>query len=269
MRLQFRLLISLFIGISMVGCQEPIIEFPQESNEDPVNVSDFRIVSYNIHGGKGPNGEGDFRSNLQSFHDLLQGESIVCMQEVEPDCWPAIKSIFSDFEYRYFVPQLSTKFGTHKEGGNAILSKFPIAAYENRLIQTDPGGDKWERKALYVRVYIGLDHHYLNLFHYHNTYNWHESNSASEKAGIERFINYVNSKQLSNSELNVLAGDMNLSKSDCDQIISNQEFPNSVYSWVDHIYSSGLMLSSGHYSTYELNLSDHQAVWSVLCNSDC
>ena len=269
----FRILLfalAIFGLATIVGCEkEPLAEFPEGSNGISVESSEFRIVSYNIHGGKGPNGEGNFTDNLSAFRDMLQGESIVCLQEVEPDCWNQLKALFPEYEYRYFLPQTSTKFGTNEQGGNAILSKFPIETYDQHLVQTDPGGDKWERKAQFVRIYIGKEYQYLNLFHYHNTYNWHENNSASEKSGLVRFMSFVESKSINPSEMTVLIGDFNLNSSQANNIISNSDFPNSESNWVDHIYTNAELLLGGFYDTYGARLSDHQAVWAVVCNEDC
>jgi endonuclease/exonuclease/phosphatase family metal-dependent hydrolase len=252
------------------GCDnELLVEFPSADAGIPVTVTVFRVVSYNIHGGNGPSGEGNLQQNLTAFRELLQGESIVCLQEVVPDCWNQVKDIFSDYPYRFFLEQQSTKFGTKKKGGNAILSKFPIESYDYHLVQCDPGGDKWQRKAQYVRIHIGNDNQYLNLFHYHNTYNWHKNNSASEKEGLEKFLAYVDSKQVNSSEMTVILGDFNLSNSQCNAIINAQKFTTSQSNWVDHIYTNGVMFSGGFYNTFEAALSDHQAVWSVLCNDDC
>ncbi len=264
------LLALLSFALLFTGCEkEPLTEFPIDADGTLTDVADFRIVSYNIHGGTGPNGEGNLTDNLTAFRGMLQGESIICLQEVVPNCWNQVKTIFSDYPYRYFLPQTSTKFGTHKEGGNAILSKFPIQAYDQQLIQTDPGGDKWERKAQYVRIYIGNDNQYLHLFHYHNTYNWHNDNSASERAGFEKFVAFVNSMNIDTSEMSVIMGDFNISQSQVNAIIATDDFPFSQSSWVDHIYSNRVLLMKGEYDTYGNLLSDHNAVWAVVCNEDC
>jgi endonuclease/exonuclease/phosphatase family metal-dependent hydrolase len=269
--LRIVLLAGTLTGLAAItGCKkEPLTEFPAAANGTSVESVEFRIVSYNIHGGKGPNGEGSFTDNLSAFRAMLQGEAIICLQEVEPDCWNQLKALFPEYEYRYFLPQTSTKFGTNKQGGNAIFSQFPIEAYDQHLVQTDPGGDKWERKTQYVRIYIGKEHQYLNLFHYHNTYNWHENNSAAEKAGLERYSNYVESKSINPSEMIVLIGDFNLNLTQSNAIISTSDFPNSESNWVDHIYTNAELLLGGIYNTYENALSDHQAVWAVVCNEDC
>ncbi|HAP70440.1 MAG TPA: hypothetical protein DCR04_12085 [Flavobacteriales bacterium] len=261
---------SISLALLISSCEkEPLTEFPIDPDGTLTDVAEFRIVSYNIHGGKGPNGEGNLTDNLNSFHAMLQGESILCLQEVEPDCWNQLKAIFPEYQYRYFLPQTSTKFGTNKQGGNAILSQFPIEAHDQHLVQTDPGGDKWERKAQYVRIYIGKEHKYLNLFHYHNTYNWHENSSAAEKSGLERYFDYVESKSINPLEMTVLLGDFNLSSTQSNAIISTSDFPYSQSNWVDHIYSNRLLLMTGEYGTYGNMLSDHNAVWAVVCNEDC
>jgi len=268
--LRIVLLAGILTGLAATGCKkEPLTEFPAAANGASVESAEFRIVSYNIHGGKGPNGEGNFTDNLSAFRGMLQGESILCLQEVEPDCWNQLKAVFPEYEYRYFLPQTSTKFGTNKQGGNAILSQFPIEAYGQHLVQTDLGGDKWERKTQYVRIYIGKEHQYLNLFHYHNTYNWHENSSAAEKSGLERYFNYVESKSINPSEMTVLIGDFNLNLTQSNAIISTSDFPNSESNWVDHIYTNAELLLGGIYNTYENALSDHQAVWAVVCSEDC
>lgn len=261
---------GIFLSIFLLGgCSNPIFEFPNLDTETEIEVSEFRIVTYNIHGGKGPNGEGNLRDNLVTFNAHLQGEEIVCFQEVVPDCWNDVKSIFSDYPHRYFLPQVSTKFGTNKQGGNAIFSKFPIQSFDQRLIQCDPGGDKWERRAQYVRVYIGNEHQYLNIFHYHNTYNWHENNSESEKSGMEEFVAYAESNSFPESEMTILLGDFNLRENQVNGIVNTQFYSNSSSNWVDHIYTNSTIINAGFYDTRGAKLSDHQAVWAVICNEDC
>lgn len=263
-----RLLFFAFVLV-FSSCSNPIFEYPELSSDEELEVADFRLVTYNIHGGKGLNDEGNLKDNLNAFKLMLEGESILCFQEVVPSCWNDVKSVFPEYPYRYFLPQVSTKFGTNKQGGNAILSKFPIQTFDQRLIQCDPGGDKWERRAQYIRVYIGYENQYLNLFHYHNTYNWHENNSASEKAGLMKYVEFVNSKSIAESEITVLLGDFNLSKNQVDDIVDVGFYSNSYSNWVDHIYSNAIILNSGFYDTRGNRLSDHQAVWSVICNDDC
>lgn len=260
--------VILLIALSLSACtKDQLTEFPTlASSGDP--VSEFRLATYNIHGGKGPNGEGDFRTNLLAFQSMLMGEQVLCMQEVEPECWSALKGILSEYPYRFYLSQRSTKFGTAKEGGNAVFSKLPIVEYDQALINTDPGGDKWERKAQYVKLYIGSEATYLNLFHYHNTYNWHNNNSEGEKLGFERFVNWVESKGVRNDEMLVITGDFNLSAAQCDAVL-NGLFPYQTSNWVDHIYSSARLLDEGIYNTVGQSLSDHQAVWTVVCNENC
>ncbi|MBI1288746.1 MAG: hypothetical protein GC178_14355 [Flavobacteriales bacterium] len=260
----------LVLCVVFSGCNKDLLnEFPTEYAGDLTEVEELRLVTYNIHGGKGPNGEGDLRSNLQQFIGMLQGESIICLQEVQPDEWDEVKSLFSDFPYRYYLYQCSTKFATHKKDGNAILSKLPILSHEQKLIQTDPGGDKWERKAQYVKLYIGNDKGYLHLFHFHNTYNWHNDGSASEKAGFEKFMNWARSFQVPENEAMVVLGDMNLSRTDCETYLMSRELPSRSSNWVDHIFSDLPLLNSGFYGTEQEVLSDHNAVWADLCNKDC
>lgn len=258
----------LAVVVTFIGCTDSLIEYPDTSYQGIPDVPDLRIVSYNIHGGKGPNGEGDFKSNLAEFKSMLMGEQVLCFQEVEPDCWAALKSIFSDYPYRFYLSQRSTKFGTNKQGGNAIFSKLPIVDHDAHLINTDPGGDKWERKAQYVRIFVGGDANHINLFHYHNTYNWHNDNSAGEKEGYIRFLNWVESKNVSENEVGLLIGDFNLSRNQCLFFLPDR-FEYQASHWVDHIFVTYPILDDGIYNTVGRSLSDHQAVWSVVCNEDC
>jgi endonuclease/exonuclease/phosphatase family metal-dependent hydrolase len=254
--------------VTFSGCNDSLIEYPNTSFDEMPDGSDVRIVSYNIHGGKGPNGEGGFESNLVEFKGLLMGEQVLCFQEVEPECWSALKSIFSDYPYRFYLSQRSTKFGTNKQGGNAIFSKLPIVDYDAQLINTDPGGDKWERKAQYVRLFVGGDANHIHLFHYHNTYNWHHDNSAGEKEGYIRFLNWVESRDVIENEASLLIGDFNLSRNQC-LLFLPEKFSYRSSNWVDHIFVTFPILDDGIYNTVERSLSDHQAVWSVVCNEDC
>lgn len=251
---------------------ELLTEFP-ETDKPEAPIKEVRMATYNIHGGKGPNSEGTFDENLTAFRDLLQGEDIVCMQEVEPNSWESLKNIFADYPHRYYVEQRSTRFGTDKAGGNAILSKLPISAHSHAIVNTDPDGDKWERKAQYIKVLVGNEHQYLNLFHYHNTYNWHENNSQAEKQGFRNFLTWVVSKDISTAEMTVIIGDFNLSSAQCNQILQ-EDYPElrltkHASNWVDHIYGEGTSVNDDIYQTRNALLSDHNAVWVLVCNKDC
>lgn len=259
---------SLFIlALLFTSCERDLFFEEPKIGSELVDLPQLRVVTYNIHGGKGPNGEGDAYSNLSSFRSLLQGEDILCFQEVEPQDWETVKHVFSEYPYRYYVTQRSTKFGTTLIGGNAILSKWPIRSFEYRLIQTDPGGDRWERKALHVTLYVGGDAGFAHLFAYHNTYNWHESDSESERAGFTKFLQYVRETDIAQGEITVLAGDMNLSLPQCSNLMEQAEYPHRTSNWVDHIFSDAKLLDAGSYATYEMLLSDHNAVWGIVDNS--
>lgn len=256
------------VALSLSACtKDQLTEFPTLTSGGD-SVSEFRLTTYNIHGGKGPNGEGNFQTNLAAFRSMLMGEHVICMQEVEPECWSGLKGILSEYPYRFYLSQRSTKFGTAKEGGNAVFSKLPIVEYDQALINTDPGGDKWERKAQYVKLFIGSEATYLNLFHYHNTYNWHNNGSEAERQGFERFVNWVQTKSIPSNEMLVLTGDFNLSAAQCNTILQGS-FQYHAYDWVDHIYSNFPLLDEGFYNTVSEGISDHNAVWGVLCNNDC
>lgn len=263
-------LLLLLLLATFTACEDDLLtEFPDTNVGELVEVENVPLATYNIHGGKGPNGEGDFNSNLTAFKGLLQNEMVICMQEVEPDCWASLKAIFPEYQHRFYLSQHSTKFGTNKSGGNAILSKLPILEFDSKLIQTDPGGDKWERKAQYVKLFVGGNGEFLHLFHYHNTYNWHNDNSASEKAGFSAFMQWVRERDLPDGQPVVVLGDFNLIRQDCESILLTDELVYRQSSWVDHIFSEAGFIQFGIYQTNSLGLSDHNAVWADFCNGDC
>jgi len=258
--------LPILLAILLIGCERDLFfEEPSDIGEF-VDLTQLRVVTYNIHGGKGPSGEGEFHTNLTAFHNLLQAEDVICLHELEPCYWEMVKEIFGDYEYRYYISQRSTKFGTTLIGGNAILSKWPIRSFEYRLIQTDPGGDRWERKALQVTLRVGGEAGFAHLFAYHNTYNWHENDSESERAGFTKFLEYVRKTNVAEGEMTILAGDMNLSLIQCKSILKQDEYTNHSSNWVDHVFTDSKVLDVGSYPTYDMQLSDHNAVWVVACN---
>lgn len=265
--------VLLALAFILSACSKDLLTELPSVDSERVPQAEFRVVSYNIHGGKGPNGEGNFGDNLSDFRAMLQDESILCFQEVEPNCWIGLKTIFSDYPHSYYVEQRSTKFGTNLAGGNAIFSKFPISAYDHALVNTDPGGDKWQRKAQYIKMFVGNEMQYVNLFHYHNTYNWQNNDSEAEKQGFRNFLSWVVSKDISSAEMTVLIGDFNLSASQCNKILTN-DYPDVrvrlvASNWVDHIFTNGAAAANGIYQTRNALLSDHNAVWGLVCNQDC
>ncbi|TNF25782.1 MAG: endonuclease/exonuclease/phosphatase family protein [Bacteroidetes bacterium] len=265
-----RAVVFLWSVLALNSCtKDELTEFPSSHQGELFDVDNIRLVTYNIHGGKGPDGEGALNTNLVAFRELLQSEAVICMQEVEPGCWNALKSIFPDHPYRFYLSQHSTKFGTHLSGGNAIFSKVPVVDFDERLIQTDPGGDKWERKAQYVKLYVGGIHGHLHLFHYHNTYNWHENDSEWEKQGFSRFMDWVRTFDIPSNEALVVTGDFNLLRADCEQYLLPGEVSFRASAWVDHVFSSASFLQNGSYPTVQMRLSDHNAVWADVCNEDC
>ncbi len=47
------------------------------------SFNELRVLSYNIHGGEGPGGEGDLTTNVTTFRNtFMKGEDVLCLQEV-------------------------------------------------------------------------------------------------------------------------------------------------------------------------------------------
>lgn len=232
--------------------------------------STLRFVTYNIHGGEGPDGEGNLTSNLTAFKNMLGTEQILFFQEVQPNQVNTTKSIFSDFPYSFYTQIESddywdwSSFSYKKyESGQIILSKIPFFVTNEALIQVDPGGDHWERKA--QRITLDFDGVRRHFFHYHNTYNWNLDDFASEKEGLEKFKDYVNDQiwvtDYTQSTSVVMLGDFNLFNAKVKEIIPTTSHK---FNGRDHISSMVPFMASGVYTTVANNLSDHNAVWAEI-----
>lgn len=242
------------------------------------DYADFAVITYNIRGGKGSNDSSYNAANLRAFRDdFLQGEDVICMQEVDylAGEWDgngtgdkeSIKSIFADYPYTYQTVNSTTDFifpwQTRHRTSVAILSKHPFAETHAQLIQTDPQGDLWERNAQHVR--IELEGQNINIFNFHNTFNFNDNDFASEKLGVERFVDYVEARlgvtNVSQGERLIMLGDFNLFREDVTEIVTCTDHnPNGR----DHICSILNHSNEGHYRTVVADLSDHPAVWATM-----
>jgi endonuclease/exonuclease/phosphatase family metal-dependent hydrolase len=235
----------------------------------------LRIATYNMHGGKGHDEktDGTPQENLAAFKALLQGEQILCFQEV--DDWELVQEVFRDFPHTYYTENHTTLYYPvkYRTTAIAIVSKLPIVASDHKVIQTDPTYDKWTRNAQHVRIQLAEDR-VLNVFHYHNTYNFNTNDFEYERSGMVGFRNYVLDRMAMDSDgtpnpanaLNaatnvVMLGDYNLFKPKVDLILPT---PAHVYNGRDHINAPTAFRGSGVYSTAKQNISDHNAVWAIL-----
>ncbi len=230
----------------------------------------LRIVTYNIHGGVGPNGEGDLVSNLTTFRDsVMKGEDILCLQEVPLGTeWDAVRAVFSDYPHTFFTVNSTTAFiwpwQTRKRNAIAILSKHPFTDTDSRLIQIDPAVDRWERHAQHVQITI--DGEAVHIFHIHNTYNFNNNDFEWERSGMEKFRDYVFDRLgiggFAEAGNLIMLGDYNLFEGHAMQILPTPDHYNNHR---DHISTVPLMESKGWYPTYwPLLLSDHNAVWAEI-----
>ncbi len=131
----------------------------------------LRVVTCNIHGG-----HGDLVGNLTAFRDtMLAGEDVLCLQEVPVGGdWNTVKAVFPDYPHTFQTINTTTgwiwPWESQQQNSVAILSKHPFQFTDSRLIQIDPGGDRWERHAQHVRIDSGPGP--VDVFNFHNTYNW-------------------------------------------------------------------------------------------------
>lgn len=237
---------------------------------------DFRIVTYNIHGGKGPNDEGNLVTNLTAFRDnFLQGEDVICLQEVDVGtAWTTLQNLFPDYPHTFQTVHTTTApiwpWQSRKQNSSAILSKHPFVLTHSQLMQTDPAVDRWERNAQHVRINLGGTD--VDIFHYHNTYNFgYQSGNTpwSEREGLQKFRDYAEARlgldDYRDGKNLILLGDYNLFQNgnhqDVEPIIA---MPTRHSNNRDHITTTPRSLAGGTYATVAQKLSDHNAVWAAF-----
>ena len=169
----------------------------------------LRIATFNTRSGNG--------ASLASFRDnYLNGEHVICLQEIQQSDWNAIQNAFPNHPHRLLTVKSSTKFLTFKTECIAILSSLPFLETDAKIIQIDPQGDRWQRWAQYVKVDLGGDAS-ARIFHYHNTYNFDANNFESEKSGMMKFRDWIlqktNSTTLAAVPDLIALGDFNLTTS--------------------------------------------------------
>ena len=232
---------------------------------------ELRVVTYNIHGGKGPGDAGTVSGNLTAFRDnFLKGEDVLCLQEVDlDDVWDTVQTVFSDYPYRYQTINTTTRFSgafsfLNKQTSVAILSKHPFVDTHSQLVNTDPSIDRWERHGQHVQIEVGGE--VVHIFNYHNTFDPEDGGTSSEVAGMERFRDYVLARlgenSLSEAGRVLLLGDFNINGTLVNNLMPN--LINRETDWVDHVASMAHFSTSGVYGTLAANISDHDAVWAQL-----
>ena len=240
------------------------------------DYADFMVVSYNIRGGKGSNDSSYNAANIRAFRDnFLQGEDVICLQEVDflDGEWDgdgtgdqeSIVSVLSDYPYTYQTINSQTAFFRFHKTSIAILSKHPLLNKDSHLVQTDPQADRWERHAQHVQVQLGEN--LVNIFNFHNTFNFNDNDFESEKEGLEKFEDYVESRlgvtSVTQGDRLIMLGDFNLFHADVDEILPSTDRRSNGR---DHICSIPHHSHDGFYTTGAAgaDLSDHPAVWATM-----
>ena len=239
------------------------------------SFDEFRVVTYNIHGGKGPNDAGTVSGNLTAFRDdFLTGEDVLCLQEVDlGEVWDTVRTVFSDYPYRYQTVNTTTRYSgllsfLNKETSVAILSKYPFVSTHSKLVNTDPSIDRWERHGQHVAIEVGGE--IVHVFNYHNTFDPEDGGTSSEVAGMEKFRDYV-TERLGAEALTVQGRVLALGDFNINGALTAGLMPHLVdraTDWVDHVASMSHFSASGVYSTGgaqgSAQISDHDAVWAQL-----
>lgn len=230
----------------------------------------LKVLTYNIHGG-----HGNAEYNLELFKELLNGdEHLLCLQEIKPNIWPAVQAAFSDYPHSQIVWRETTDdlglFESRQREGGAIFSKLPFLNQQERLIQIDPGGDLWERKAGFVNIQTGTaetDNVFIGC--YHNTYNFNDNDFASEQEGMRKFreisLDEMSAESLSTHTPYILLGDFNIFADKIAQVLPDAPFSFSVGR--DHIATNITFLQTVKLDTRARDISDHDAVVATLDKS--
>lgn len=171
-----------------------------------IQPAPLRVVTFNARSGNG--------TNLASLRDnYLNGEHVICLQEVQQADWNSIQQQFPNHPHRLLTVKKATKFLSFKTECLAILSSLPFLETDAAIMQIDPQVDMWERWAQYVKVDLGGGTS-ARIFHFHNTYNFDENNFQYEKSGMVKFRDWILLKTGAASVANVpdliALGDFNL-----------------------------------------------------------
>ena len=218
-----------------------------------MSSSRFRIVSFNAKGNE--------LSGAPLFRDCLQGEQVICLQEVENV--ELTRRQYRDYPYVYTTVN-ETSRGEQQQTSLMILSKLPFKSTDRTLIQTDPGGDQWRRNAQHVALKVSPSRT-VNVFHYHNTFNRQRNDWEFEKEGLRKFVSWVcekrNIRHLGEASNVVLAGDFNVNSANGgDDLLQGL---NCCSDDIDYICSSFHVPAAGSYDTKD-KISEHNAVWAEL-----
>ncbi len=232
-------------------------------------TENLKIVTFNVYGAS--------KSELEDIRDnyFSGDENIICLQEVD-DVGEVLdvfnsgpnhrnESSYSSYPYYSSAKNYADKkiFQPRPKNYVMILSKFPIIKQDAKLIQKDPGGDRWRRHGQYVKLKVNTSTN-IDLFHYHNTYNWHKNGSEWEKKGMEAFRDWVKSKlgisNLSSRSNLFLAGDFNLKTHSHTTTILGSGL-NYAYDWVDYVVSTTTSINSENWKD-GAPISDHDLQWA-------
>lgn len=237
--------------------------------------ADFRVLTYNIHGGKGWGDTGDLETNLRAFRDnFMNNPDVLCLQEVGTTSasqtaadWEKVKQIFSEYPHTFQTVNTTTApiwpWQERKKTSVAILSKHPFVSTHSQLIQTDPQADKWERNAQHVQIMVGAE--IVDIFNFHNTYNFFDNDYASEKAGLEKFKTYVLGRMgvasIAAARRLLVLGDFNVYEWHVNAILAP---PSRLSNRLDHIAGTAAYSGGWIHATRDAGLSDHNAVWGTF-----
>lgn len=192
----------------------------------------LRVNTFNTHNGTG--------ASLATFRDVfMNGDHVICLQEIPPANWAAIQEQFPHHPYRLYTEKRATRIFSFKRESIAILSAVPILESDAKIIQIDPQGDLWERWAQYVKLDLGNGKS-IRLFHYHNTYNFNENDFEWEKAGMQKLRDWILEKtdtvSLADIPDLVVLGDFNLTNP--GDVTAILPIPMIRMNWRDYIMSN-------------------------------
>ncbi len=144
-------------------------EVAVEPTQEEVESQEIKVATYNLWGS-----EVTSVQNKAKSLNAAMGPDILCLQEL--DTRNKKLSYFSNYMHQMVeMNETQGLAGTISDGVSklvdglkgifgldplkqyisiALLSKYPIRAHETKVIQRNPGGDKWNRYAIYAEVMI-------------------------------------------------------------------------------------------------------------------
>ncbi len=266
-RIVTAILFTLAAGIgcrAMINYESPVgpryaAVHPPKSTVEPyasVNVSTLRVVTYNVQYGRQVN-----RAIYALRHyGPLRDADIILLQEMDA---PATQQIAEALEMAYVYYPAGVNGHTHRDFGNAILSRWPITTDEKLLLPHLGRIRHEQRIATVANVQVGAQTVRVYCLHL---------GTPSEIGGVKRRDQaHVVLADAAQYPLAIVGGDMNSHGIGKEFLNAGYLWPTehdpwttAIFNW-DHIFLKGFgsPLKGAGVARDTLGASDHFPVWAV------